>query len=183
MTTTKVQAYAAQSATSALAPLGIARREPGPLDVEIEVLYCGVCHSDLHQARNEWHNTIYPCVPGHEIVGRVTRVGSRVIKFRPGDLSAVGCMVDSCRICENCRAGFEQYCLSFPIFTYNSDDKYLGGPSFGGYSTNIVVDEAFVLRVPPGLDLAATAPLLCAGITTYSPLRYRFVIDMASLKS
>ncbi len=172
MTTTKVQAYAAQSASSALAPLCIARREPGPPDVEIEILYCGVCHSDLHQARNEWHNTIYPCVPGHEIVGRVTRVGSRVTKFRPGDLSAVGCMVDSCRTCENCRAGFEQYCLSFPTFTYNGDDKYLGGPTFGGYSTNIVVDEAFVLRVPNGLDLAAMAPLLCAGITTYSPLRH-----------
>src|SRR6266542_4887766 len=172
MTATKVRAYAAETATSALAPLGIARREPGPLDVEIEILYCGVCHSDLHQARNEWHNTIYPCVPGHEIVGRVTRVGSRVTKFRPGDLSAVGCMVDSCRTCENCQAGFEQYCLSFPTFTYNGDDKYLGGPTFGGYSTNIVVDESFVLRVPTGLDLAATAPLLCAGITTYSPLRH-----------
>ncbi len=172
MTATKVRAYAAETATSALAPLGIARREPGPLDVEIEILYCGVCHSDLHQARNEWHNTIYPCVPGHEIVGRVTRVGSRVTKYRPGDLSAVGCMVDSCRTCENCQAGFEQYCLSFPTFTYNGDDKYLGGPTFGGYSTNIVVDESFVLRVPTGLDLAATAPLLCAGITTYSPLRH-----------
>ncbi len=125
MTATKVQAYAAQSVRSALAPLGIARREPGPLDVEIEILYCGVCHSDLHQARNEWHNTIYPCVPGHEIVGRVTRVGSRVTKFRPGDRSDVGCMVDSCRTCENCRARFEQYCLSLPTFTYNSDDKYL----------------------------------------------------------
>src|SRR5437667_9204488 len=125
MTTTKVRAYAAQSASSALAPLGIARRELGPLDVEIEILYCGVCHSDLHQARNEWHNTIYPCVPGHEIVGRVTRVGSR----SPGDLSAVGCMVDSGRTCENCRAGFEQYCLSFSTFTYNSDDKHLGGPT------------------------------------------------------
>ena len=172
MTTTKVQAYAAQTASSALAPFGITRREPGPLDVEIEILYCGVCHSDLHQARNEWHNTIYPCVPGHEIVGRVTRVGSRVTRFKPGDLSAVGCMVDSCRTCPNCRAGFEQYCLSFPTFTYNSEDKHLGGPTFGGYSTNIVVDEAFVLRVPAGLDLAATAPLLCAGITTYSPLRH-----------
>ncbi len=161
MTTTKVQAYPAQSATSALAPLGIARREPGPLDVEIEVLYCGVCHSDLHQARNEWHNTIYPCVPGHEIVGRVTRVGSRVTKFRSGDLSAVGCMVDSCRTCENCRAGFEQYCLSFPTFTYNSDDKYLGGPTFGGYSTN---------QLPKTISLQDAAPLLCAGITTYSHL-------------
>src|SRR5256886_329242 len=172
MTTTKAQAYAAQTASSALAPFGITRRGPGPLDIEIEILYCGVCHSDLHQARNEWHNTIYPCVPGHEIVGRVIRVGSRVTRFKPGDLSAVGCMVDSCHTCPNCRAGFEQYCLSFPTFTYNSEDKHLGGPTFGGYSTNIVVDEAFVLRVPAGLDLAATAPLLCAGITTYSPLRH-----------
>jgi uncharacterized zinc-type alcohol dehydrogenase-like protein len=148
------------------------RREPGSLDVEIEILYCGVCHSDLHQARNEWHNTVYPCVPGHEIVGRVTRVGTRVTKFKPGDLGAVGCMVDSCRTCPNCRAGLEQYCLSLPIFTYNGEDKYLGGPTLGGYSTNIVVDEAFVLRVPAGMSLAGAAPLLCAGITTYSPLRH-----------
>jgi uncharacterized zinc-type alcohol dehydrogenase-like protein len=172
MTATKVQAYAAQSATSTLAPLGIARREPGPLDVEIEILYCGVCHSDLHQARNEWHNTNYPCVPGHEIVGRVKRVGHGVTKFKPGDLSAVGCMVDSCRTCDHCRAGFEQYCQSFATWTYNGQDKHLGGHTFGGYSTSIVVDEGFVLRVPAGLDLAATAPLLCAGITTYSPLRH-----------
>ena len=172
MTTTKVRAYAAETATSALAPSGITRREPGPLDVEIEILYCGVCHSDLHQARNEWHNTIYPCVPGHEIVGRVTRVGPRVTRFKPGDLSAVGCMVDSCRTCPSCQAGYEQYCLSFPTFTYNSEDKHWGGHTYGGYSTSIVVDEAFVLRVPAGLDLAATAPLLCAGITTYSPLRH-----------
>src|SRR5256884_1129227 len=172
MTTTKVQAYAAQSGSAALAPFSIARRRSGPLDVEIEILYCGVCHSDVHQARNEWHNTIYPCVPGHEIVGRVTRVGSRVTRFKPGDLSAVGCMVDSCRTCPSCQAGYEQYCLSFPTFTYNSEDKHLGGHTYGGYSTSIVVDEAFVLRVPAGLDLAATAPLLCAGITTYSPLRH-----------
>jgi uncharacterized zinc-type alcohol dehydrogenase-like protein len=172
MNTTKVQAYAAQSATSALAPHGIVRREPGPMDVEIDILYCGVCHSDLHQARDEWTGTHYPCVPGHEIVGRVKRVGSRVTKFKAGDLGAVGCMVDSCRTCSSCRAGFEQYCLSIPTFTYNSEDKHLGGHTFGGYSTAIVVDEAFVLRVPAGLDLAATAPLLCAGITTYSPLRH-----------
>jgi uncharacterized zinc-type alcohol dehydrogenase-like protein len=138
----------------------------------MEILFCGVCHSDLHQARNEWHNTIYPCVPGHEIVGRVTRVGQQVTKFKAGDLSAVGCMVDSCRTCSSCQAGLEQYCLSFPTFTYNGEDKFLGGPTLGGYSTSIVVDEAFVLRVPAGLDLAATAPLLCAGITTYSPLRH-----------
>jgi uncharacterized zinc-type alcohol dehydrogenase-like protein len=138
----------------------------------MEILFCGVCHSDLHQARNEWHNTVYPCVPGHEIVGRVTRVGEKVTKFKVDDLTAVGCMVDSCRNCENCRAGNEQYCLSFPTFTYNGEDKVLGGPTFGGYSSSIVVDEAFVLRVPAGLDPAATAPLLCAGITTYSPLRH-----------
>ena len=172
MNKTKVQAYAAQSATSALAPLGIERREPGAMDVEIEILYCGVCHSDLHTARNEWHNTVYPCVPGHEIVGRVKRVGKGVTKFKAGDLAAVGCMVDSCRTCPSCRAGLEQFCDSFPILTYNGADKHLGGHTFGGYSTGIVVDEAFVLRVPAGLDLAATAPLLCAGITTYSPLRH-----------
>ncbi len=172
MSTSNVKAYAAPSATAALAPQSIARREPGPSDVEMEILYCGVCHSDLHQARNEWHNTVYPCVPGHEIVGRVKRVGQNVTKFKVGDLSAVGCMVDSCRTCSSCQAGFEQYCLAFPTFTYNSPDKHLGGQTFGGYSTSVVVDEAFVLRVPAGLDLAATAPLLCAGITTYSPLRH-----------
>ncbi len=175
MNTTKVQAYAAQGASSPLAPFGINRREPGLLDVEIETLYCGVCHSDLHTVRNDWSNvmpTNYPCVPGHEIVGRVKRVGSRVTKFKPGDTAAVGCMVDSCRTCPSCQAGLEQYCHSPATFTYNSPDKHLGGHTFGGYSTQIVVDEAFVLRVPAGLDLAATAPLLCAGITTYSPLRH-----------
>ncbi|HTR40614.1 MAG TPA: NAD(P)-dependent alcohol dehydrogenase [Pseudomonadales bacterium] len=172
MNTTKVQAYAAQSATSAMAPSGIARREPGAKDVEIEILFCGVCHSDLHTVRNEWHNTIYPCVPGHEIVGRVKRVGNGVTKFKVNDLAAVGCMVDSCRTCANCQAGMEQYCTAFPVLTYNGPDKHLGGQTFGGYSTGIVVDEAFVLRVPAGLDLAATAPLLCAGITTYSPLHH-----------
>jgi len=172
MPTSKARSYGAQSATSTLAPFPIDRREPGPTDVEIDILFCGVCHSDLHQARNEWHNTVYPCVPGHEIVGKITRVGNRVTKFKPGDLSAVGCMVDSCRTCVNCRAGLEQYCLAFPTFTYNGADKVLGGPTLGGYSTGIVVDEAFALRVPAGMDLAATAPLLCAGITTYSPLRH-----------
>lgn len=169
---TKVQAYGSQDAKSSLAPMGINRREPGPTDVEIDILFCGVCHSDIHQARDEWHNTMYPCVPGHEIVGKVKRVGANVKKFKVGDLSAVGCMVDSCRTCENCKAGFEQYCLKFPTFTYNGQDKHLGGQTFGGYSTNVVVDEAFVLKVPAGMDLAATAPLLCAGITTYSPLRH-----------
>lgn len=171
MSKTKAKSYAAQTATSALAPFEIHRREPGPSDVEMEILFCGVCHSDLHQARDEWHNTVYPCVPGHEIVGRVTRVGSRVTKFTVGDVTGVGCMVDSCRTCENCRAGNEQYCLSFPVFTYNGEDAVLGGRTYGGYSTSIVVDEAFVLRIPAGLDLAAAAPLLCAGITTYSPLK------------
>lgn len=172
MTTTSAKAFGVQSADSSLAQLNINRREPGAHDVEMEILFCGVCHSDLHQAHNDWKNTIYPCVPGHEIVGRVTRVGSGVTKFKPGDLSAVGCMVDSCRECENCRAGYEQYCLAFPVFTYNGEDRHLGGQTFGGYSTGIVVNEAFVLRVPEGMDLAATAPLLCAGITTYSPLRH-----------
>jgi uncharacterized zinc-type alcohol dehydrogenase-like protein len=172
MNTNTVRSYAAQSSTAPLAPAAIRRRDPQPADVEIEILFCGVCHSDVHQARNEWHNTIYPCVPGHEIVGRVTRVGEQVRKFRPGDLAAVGCMVDSCRTCASCRAGQEQYCTSFPTFTYNGTDKHLGGPTQGGYSSSIVVDEAFVLRVPAGMDLAATAPLLCAGITTYSPLRH-----------
>jgi uncharacterized zinc-type alcohol dehydrogenase-like protein len=170
--TTTARSYAAPSATAALAPLSIARREPTATDVEIEILFCGVCHSDLHTARSEWPGTLYPCVPGHEIVGRVTRVGRSVTKFKPGDLSAVGCMVDSCRACPNCQAGLEQYCLAFPVLTYNGPDKFLGGHTFGGYSTSIVVDEAFVLRVPAGLHLAATAPLLCAGITTYSPLRH-----------
>jgi alcohol dehydrogenase (NADP+) len=166
------RSYAAQNASSTLAPYAIQRRDLQPTDVRIEILYCGVCHSDLHQARNEWHNTIYPCVPGHEIVGRVTKTGLDVRKFKEGDLVAVGCMVDSCRTCHNCQAGFEQYCTSIPTFTYNSEDKFLGGPTYGGYAENIVVDEAFVLRVPQSLDLAAAAPLLCAGITTYSPLRH-----------
>jgi uncharacterized zinc-type alcohol dehydrogenase-like protein len=140
--------------------------------VAIDILFCGVCHSDLHQARNEWHNSIYPVVPGHEIVGRVSSVGSAVTKFRQGDLVAVGCMVDSCRTCPNCTRGLEQYCDKFPVFTYSGADKHSGGVTYGGYSESIVVDEAFVLRVPESLDPAATAPLLCAGITTYSPLRH-----------
>ncbi|MBS0660449.1 MAG: NAD(P)-dependent alcohol dehydrogenase [Verrucomicrobia bacterium] len=172
MATSSIRSFGARSASSALAPLTIARREPGPTDVELEILFCGVCHSDLHQARNEWHNTVYPCVPGHEIVGRVSRVGAQVGKFKAGDHAAVGCMVDSCRSCVNCQAGQEQYCTAFPTFTYNSPDKHTGGHTFGGYSTSVVVDESFVLRVPAGLDLAAAAPLLCAGITTYSPLRH-----------
>jgi uncharacterized zinc-type alcohol dehydrogenase-like protein len=169
------KAYAAQSVTSGLAPAAIKRREPKATDVQIEILFCGVCHSDLHQVRNEWENmlpTIYPCVPGHEIVGRVTKIGSAVKKFKEGDLAAVGCMIDSDRVCPNCRAGNEQFCDSMPTFTYNAEDKHLGGATYGGYSDSIVVDEAFVLRVPKTLDPAATAPLLCAGITTYSPLRH-----------
>src|SRR5271157_5250926 len=173
--TFKTAGYAAQSATTPLTPFSFERREPGPNDVRIEILYCGVCHSDLHQVRNEWENalpTVYPCVPGHEIVGRVMKTGSGVKRFKEGDIAAVGCLVGSCGVCENCREGFEQYCLKIPTFTYNSEDKILGGVTYGGYSKNIVVDEGFVLKVSDRLDPAATAPLLCAGITTYSPLRH-----------
>jgi alcohol dehydrogenase (NADP+) len=166
------RAWAAQTATSPLAPFSIDRRDPLSDDVVIEILYCGVCHSDLHQVRDEWHNSMYPIVPGHEIVGRVTRVGSAVTKFREGDLAAVGCMVDSCQACGPCASGLEQYCTNGCIVTYNGPDKILGGPTFGGYSESITVKESFTLKVPSNLDLAATAPLLCAGITTYSPLRH-----------
>lgn len=164
--------YAAFDQTSPLAPFSFDRRSPGPRDVQIEILYCGVCHSDLHMVRNEWHGTTYPCVPGHEIVGRVAKTGDAVTRFEAGDHAAVGCMVDSCRSCPSCRDGLEQYCENGPVFTYNSPDKHLGGMTYGGYSDSIVVDEAFVLRVNDSLDPAATAPLLCAGITTYSPLRH-----------
>ena len=166
-----IKAYAAQSATSPLGPFAIRRREVGVRDVQIEILYCGVCHSDLHMIRNEWHQTVYPCVPGHEIVGRVVAVGREVRQFKAGELAAVGCMVDSCRTCPSCRAGLEQYCERGPVLTYNSEDTHLGGVTYGGYSKAIIVDEAFVLRVSEKLNLAAVAPLLCAGITTYSPLR------------
>jgi alcohol dehydrogenase (NADP+) len=169
------RAFGAGSATAAMAPVTIKRRTPGPKDVQIEVLYCGVCHSDLHQVRNEWQRampTIYPCVPGHEIVGRVVETGRDVRSFKVGDLAAVGCLVDSCRTCPECRAGLEQFCQMMPTFTYNSEDKHVGGVTYGGYSKSIVVDEAYVLRVPKGLDPAGAAPLLCAGITTYSPLRH-----------
>lgn len=175
MTTSfSAKALGAQSATSPLAPLSIARRAPGAQDVHLQVLYCGICHSDLHQVRDEWKAvmpTVYPCVPGHEIVGRVVRVGSGVKRYKAGDLVAVGCMVDSCRTCGECQQGNEQFCASMPTFSYNFPDKHLGGVTFGGYSEAMVVDEAFVLRVPEGMDPARTAPLLCAGITTYSPLR------------
>ncbi len=169
------KAYAAHSATSALAPFTLPRRSPRPQDVQIEILYCGICHSDLHQVRNEWQSvmpTVYPCVPCHEIVGRVVKAGSAVKKFKEGDIAAVGCMVDSCRVCANCRAGEEQFCEKFPTLTYNGEDKILGGVTYGGYSDSIVVDEAYVLRVSNKLNPAGTAPLLCAGITTYSPLRH-----------
>src|SRR6476469_3951934 len=168
----EVRAFGTEAADARLQQLNIQRRKPTPHDVEIEILYCGVCHSDLHTARNEWHGTIYPCVPGHEIVGKIVSVGNHVKKFKVGDHAAVGCMVDSCRDCEYCKEGLEQYCEVGNTGTYNSPDKYLGTHTYGGYSENIVVDEHFVLRVPENLDLAATAPLLCAGITTYSPLRH-----------
>ena len=168
------KAYGAANASSPLASTTIRRREPTDQDVQIEILYCGICHSDLHQVRNEWSNfmpTVYPCVPGHEIVGRVTAVGSAVRKFKPGDLAAVGCLVDSDRTCDACKDGLEQFCPNATL-TYNSPDKHTGGVTYGGYSEAIVVDERFVLRVPPNLDLAGAAPLLCAGITTYSPMRH-----------
>lgn len=164
--------YAAADAASPLAPFRFERRDTTPQDVQLEILYCGVCHSDLHVVRSDWGRSQYPCVPGHEIVGRVVAVGSAVTKFRPGDLAAVGCMVDSCRQCANCREGEEQFCERGPVMTYGGPEKHSGGITYGGYSNNIVVDEAFTLRMPAGLDPAATAPLLCAGITTYSPLRH-----------
>jgi alcohol dehydrogenase (NADP+) len=170
----KAKAYAANSATSPLASTTINRRDTTEQDVQIEILYCGICHSDLHQVRDEWKEvmpTVYPCVPGHEIVGRVTKVGSAVTKFKAGDLAAVGCMVDSDRTCPECKAGLEQFCPNFTL-TYNFPDKHLGGVTYGGYSDSIVVDQRFVLRVPSNLKLVGTAPLLCAGITTYSPMRH-----------
>jgi len=168
------KAYSAGSATSPLASTKITRRDPTEHDVQIEILFCGICHSDLHQVRNEWKEvapTVYPCIPGHEIVGRVTKAGSAVTRFKPGDLAAVGCMVDSDRTCPECQAGLEQFCPNVTL-TYNSPDKHLGGVTYGGYSDSVVVDERFVLRVPANLTLAGTAPLLCAGITTYSPMRH-----------
>ena len=168
----EVKAFGTEAAEAPLKSLNIQRRSVTAHDVEIEILYCGVCHSDLHMARNEWHSTFYPIVPGHEIVGKITRVGSSVSKFKVDDLAAVGCLVDSCRECEHCSKGLEQYCDNGAVLTYNGPDKHSGGVTYGGYSESIVVDEQFVLRVPKNLDLAATAPLLCAGITTYSPLRH-----------
>ncbi len=164
--------YAARSATTPLAPFSFERREPGPQDVQIEILYCGVCHSDLHQVRDEWGGAIFPMVPGHEIVGRVAKVGGQVRNFKAGDLAAVGCMIDSCLRCESCAGGLEQYCENGMTLTYNDRYKDTGEPTYGGYSDSIVVTEKFVLKVPGNLDLKGAAPLLCAGITTYSPLRH-----------
>ena len=164
--------FATASADQPLGPISFERRDPGPKDVRIDIRYCGVCHSDLHQARNEWQNTMYPCLPGHEIVGRVSAVGSAVTKFKVGDLAGVGCLVDSCQDCPSCAEGLENYCEKGQTFTYNSEDKVSGGLTFGGYSQAIVVDEGFTLKIPETLDLKAVAPLLCAGITTYSPLKH-----------
>jgi uncharacterized zinc-type alcohol dehydrogenase-like protein len=168
----KTKAYAAQSETATLAPWTIDRREVGPHDVQFDILFCGVCHSDLHQIRNDWFPGIFPMVPGHEIVGRVIKVGDHVKKFKVGDLAATGCMVDSCQVCENCKRDLEQYCLEGSTQTYNSYERNGKTPTYGGYSKSIVVREEFVLRISDKLDLAATAPLLCAGITTYSPLKH-----------
>ena len=163
--------YAARSASSPLSPFSFERRDPLPDDVQLDILFCGICHSDLHIVRNEWRGTTYPCVPGHEIVGRAIKVGSAVKRFKAGDLVAVGCMVNSCGVCENCRADLQQFCDRL-VLTYNSKDEHIGAMTYGGYSKSMVVDQKFVLRVPDKLDLAASAPLLCAGITTYSPLRH-----------
>ena len=169
---TEVRGYAARDANSPLAPFTFTRRTPGPHDVEIEILYCGICHSDLHQARNDWRNSLYPMVPGHEIVGRVRSVGAHVKKLKAGDLAAVGCMVDSCRQCLACNDDLEQYCEHGPTWTYNCKERNSEQLTFGGYSEKIVVEERFVAKVPANLDLKAVAPLLCAGITTWSPLKH-----------
>jgi alcohol dehydrogenase (NADP+) len=168
---TKTTGYAAYSATTPLSPFTFDRRDPGPRDVQIDILFCGVCHSDLHTVRDEWHGTQYPCVPGHEIIGRVTKTGRDVKSFKAGDLAAVGCLVDSCRTCPECREGLEQFCPD-KVFTYGSPDEHTGKVTYGGYSTTVVVEQDFVLRVSEKLDPAGAAPLLCAGITTYSPLRH-----------
>ncbi len=170
MSTTK--AYAAKSATTPVEPWSIERRDPKPHDVQIEILYCGVCHSDLHTARGEWGNTTYPVVPGHEIVGRVTKVGDHVKKFKVGDLAGIGCLVDSCQECDNCKDGLEQYCSKGMIGTYNSMERDGSGLTYGGYSKQILAHENFVLKISDKLPLEGVAPLLCAGITTYSPLRH-----------
>ena len=168
----QAKGYAAHDAHSALVPFTFERRAPGSRDVQIEILYSGICHSDLHQARNDWYNSLYPMVPGHEIVGRITAVGSEVKKFKVGDFAGVGCMVDSCRTCSSCAEGLEQYCENVPTWTYNSKLRGSEELAFGGYSDLIVVDEHFAVKISPKLDLKAAAPLLCAGITTWSPLRH-----------
>ncbi|HEX8548349.1 MAG TPA: NAD(P)-dependent alcohol dehydrogenase [Cytophagaceae bacterium] len=172
METKQIKAFGAEAATADLKQMTIQRREVIADDVEIEILFCGVCHSDLHTARNDWGGTVYPAVPGHEIIGRVARIGSNVTKFKVGDLAGVGCLVDSCKTCESCKKDLEQYCLNGFTGTYNGRDRHLGRQTFGGYSEKVVVDQHFVLNIPSNLDLAATAPLLCAGITTWSPLRH-----------
>ena len=172
METKSIKAFGTEAAEAPLKTLDIKRRAVQAHDVEIEILYCGICHSDLHTARNEWHGTIYPIVPGHEIVGRVTKVGDHVKGFKVGDLAGVGCLVDSCRECEHCKNDLEQFCDEGSTQTFNSPDKNLGGQTYGGYSQSITVDESFVLHISDKLDLAAVAPLLCAGITTYSPLKH-----------
>ena len=169
---TNVSGYAAHSAQDRLAPWRFQRRDPRPDDVAIDILYCGVCHSDIHSARNEWGNSNYPMVPGHEIIGRVARVGSKVTRFKAGDTVGVGCMIDSCQHCKPCLRGLEQYCDEGAAFTYNSTDRLDQSPTYGGYSEKIVVSDKFVLRVPEGMDLKGAAPLLCAGVTTWSPLRH-----------
>src|SRR5260370_2528437 len=182
-TTYKTRAYSAASAKSPLASAIIPRRDPTERDVQIEILFCGICHSDLHSVRNEWSEfmpTVYPIVPGHEIVGRVTKVGSAVTKYKPRALVAVGCLVHSDRTCPQCKAGFEQYCPNLTL-TFTSPDKHLGGVTYGGYSENIVVDEHFVLRVPPNLNVAGAAPLPCSGVTTHSPLPHRCVVNAKNL--
>ena len=171
----KAIGYAAQSASAPLAPMTFDRRSPRPNDVVIDILYCGVCHSDIHQARNEWGIAVYPLMPGHEIIGRVRATGSAASKYQPGDLVGVGCMVDSCQHCDACHADLEQYCLEGPTMTYTTPDRVDGSYTLGGYSNCIVVREDFVLRIPDGMDLPSAAPILCAGITTYSPLRHHGV--------
>lgn len=172
MNTVNVKAFGTPAKDADLKPMNIARRNVTPNDVEIDILYCGVCHSDLHTARNDWGGTIYPAVPGHEIVGRVTNVGNEVTKFKVGDLVGVGCLVDSCQTCNSCKQDLEQYCLNGFTGTYNGNDKHLGGQTFGGYSEKVIVRQEFVLHIPENLDAAAAAPLLCAGVTTWSPLKH-----------
>ena len=172
MIMSKVKAFGAQASDANLEALDIERREITPNDVKIEIDYCGVCHSDIHQVKNDWKNSVYPVVPGHEIIGRVTQVGENVNNFKEGDLVGVGCMVDSCQECDSCKEDLEQFCENGATLTYNSKDEHLGGHTFGGYAEQIVVDKEFVLKVPENIDAKAAAPLLCAGITTYSPLRH-----------